>query len=96
MREYENLMECIGVSKDNTGAAITPQDFKTGCMILALDTSGDRCNSFHTHMLKSGQIRCTFSYATAPTKPLKLIVLHVYHKIATIDRDRSLKIDYIT
>ena len=78
-----------------TGVDITPKNFKSGKMFIAYDSSGDMCNSFHTHALKNGNIGCEFSFKSSLSKPIKLIVFSVFHMQVTLDKDRVAKVDYI-
>ena len=94
-REYQNLMDCIGVAKENGGVDFNPSEFKNGNMILAYDSSADRCNSYHTHTLKTGVIGAELAFKTPLVKPVQLIVYSVYHMMLKVDKDRNAKMDYV-
>ena len=88
-------MDSVGVGRENGDIDISPEDFKSGCMIMSYDGGPDQCNSFHTHKLKNGTIGIELSFKELLRKPIKLIVYAVYHSQLKLDQDRNAKIEYV-
>ena len=47
---YQNLLDCIGVSRENSNLDVSPDDYINNPPLLAYDCAADRCNLFHTYV----------------------------------------------
>jgi hypothetical protein len=94
-KEYNALMEAIGVSAKNGGVHVTPEHYKESLALFALDLSPDMCNNFHLHQVRNGHIDIEFSMSTASADVLQVIVYQVYQNTLLIGDDRKTSLDTI-
>ena len=97
MREYRNLLDCIGIAFNNTGVDITPKEFKTGSCIMAYDSCPDICAGMRTHLPKNGTINIEMDYKSPTTKAITILVYQIYDRIVEINgADKSCTLKYLT
>jgi hypothetical protein len=85
MREYQLLLDNIGVHHSNAAFSISPDDFVNACNLYAFDLTPDCCNSVHFHYIKKGQVDIELAWANALTSNIKMIVYSTYRQTLTID-----------
>lgn len=92
IREYMNLMKCIGVDQNYSDNGITPIQFATDSVFYGFDLNPDHCNAFHLHPGKEGNLDLNIEFGTAPTAPLQAIVYAQFNSLVTVDANRDAQI----
>lgn len=75
--------------------SISPLDFTKSTTIFALDVAGDACNTFHTHIAKSGNISLEIGFQEPLKESVQLLVYAVYPNVLVISKDRSTRLEHI-
>jgi hypothetical protein len=86
-REYQMLLDNIGVQHSNAPTLITPQAFKHNTNFYAFDLNPDLCNGYHTHHTKQGQIDIILGWKQELLDNLRMLVYTSYKQVLTIDSD---------
>ena len=89
---YQNLLDVIGVGRENTLMDLTPEDFCGNLPLFALDLTGDGCNNYKIHLATSGTLQINASLEKPTEKVWQLVKFLVYPKCLTIDKERECEI----
>ena len=92
VREYQHLMNSIGIKRLNAGVAINMKDFATNCCFWVLDLTPEQCNNSHVHIGKSGSIGVTIGFADATATAFQMLGYGVYPMQALIDKAGKCKL----
>ena len=92
VREYQHLMNSIGIKRLNTGVAINMKDFATNCCFWVLDLTPEQCNNSHVHIGKSGSIDVTIGFAAATSTAFQMLGYGVYPMVVKIDKAGKCKL----
>ena len=93
--EYQSFIDSIGIAHENAGNDVSPLEWKSGNCFWALDTSGDQCNSFHTHRGKSGQLGIHVAFKEPLAKAVTVLVYQTYHSVVKVDSDYNVIVDQL-
>jgi len=86
MREYHHLFANTGkMLSSSRGMIIGLEDFLDGYSIFPFDLTPDRCNSFHTHVGKVGNLDLQMSWKTPLAKGVDVLVYFSMDQIITIN-----------
>ena len=91
-REYQHLMNTIGIKRLNSGVGITLKDFVKHCCIFTLDNTPEQCNNNHVHIGTSGSIALEMTFGTATTTNYQMLAYGIYPSIAKIENTLEVKI----
>ena len=90
---YQNLLDAIGIGRENTQMDLTPEDFCANLPLFAIDLSGDGCNNYKIHLGTSGTLNINASLKKPTDKVWQLVKFLTYPKCLTIDKDRICKVE---
>ena len=96
MRLYRNLFECIGIANDNAACGISLEEFKTGCCIIAYESSPDLCNLLHSHEGKTGVIGVNMEFKEPLANSISILSYSIYERVLFIDNDKKCTLEYQT
>ena len=92
VREYQHLLDSIGIKRHNTGVGIKLEDYATNCCFWALDLTPEQCNNSHVHLSQSGTIGVSMTFKTPTPTAYELIAYGVYPMQAHIDEAGNCKL----
>ena len=92
VREYQHLMNAIGIKRLNTGVGIGIKDFATNCCFWVLDTTPEQCNNAHMHIGLSGNIGVEIGFAAETDAAFQMLGYGVYPVQAIIDKTGNCKV----
>ena len=92
MREYQHLMNSIGIKRLNTGVAITLKDWATNCCFWILDFNPEQCNNNHVHIGSNGIIGVEIQFADVLDDFYQMLGYGIYPTVALIKNDRTCKL----
>ena len=95
MRLYRNLLDCVGVSSDNTGIDLNLEDFKTGCCIVGYSRCPDLCNLAHSHKGEPGVIDVNMTFKKPLENSITILSYALYDRIAYIDETMNCTLEYL-
>ena len=91
-REYQHLMNTIGIKRLNSGVGITLKDFAKHCCIFTLDNTPEQCNNNHVHIGTSGSIGLEMTFGTQTAVNYQMLAYGIYPTIAKIENNYEVKL----
>ena len=97
LREYRNLIDCLGICFNNGSVDITPEEFKDGYFIMAYDACPELCGGERKHLPKTGSIDFEMDLKEALAKPITILAYMVFEKVLEVNGgDKSCTVKYLT
>ena len=90
---YQNLLDVVGVARENTLMDITPEDFCSNLTLFALDLTGHGCNNFKVHLATSGTLGVNGSLEKPTEKVWQLVKFLTYPKCLSVDGEKKCKVE---
>ena len=88
-RAYLDLMNTIGISRDNKSPNITLEMFKKYCAVFCLDLQPDQCNSFHIHGSEPGRVDVELSFRAKLLNTITVCFYSLHDKVITFKRAKD-------
>ena len=85
-RAYLDLLNTIGISRDNKSPNITLEMFKKYCTVFCLDLQPDQCNSYHIHQSDPGRVDVELSFRTQLANAITVCFYSLHDKVITFKR----------
>ena len=95
MKKKDKIITFLGVQRNCGSIALSPYDFANGHTFYGLDVAGDLCNTYHNHLVKSGNISIEIGFETALSVPYQLVVYAVYPNVLLVSKDRTTRLEHI-
>ena len=95
MREYDALMDNVGIFRADKGCQITFESFEGGCFILPYDLTPDRCNQYHHHAEKTGLIQLQLGFQKNLTTAVTLLVIMSHQQVVGLLKDKMQPIRFV-
>jgi hypothetical protein len=93
VKEYLELFDQTGVSGDDTGNLITPNQYMDGCTLYAFDLTPDKCNGLHTHTPKpTGSLKLQYEFREPNTEQINLLIFASIPSAIIIDKDKNVNV----
>ena len=92
VREYQHLMNAIGIKRLNAGIGIGIKDFAANCCFWILDMSPEQCNNAHLHIGMSGNVGIQIGFADPTATTFQMLGYGIYPVQAEIDKDGKCKV----
>lgn len=86
-RAYMDLLNAIGVGRNNTSPNITMEMFRKYCSIFVLDLQPDQCNSLHIHAGKTGTVNVEMAFRDNLNQNLQVCFLAYHDQCITFKRE---------
>jgi hypothetical protein len=94
MREYRSLFENTGIHHDNLGTSVTYEQFAGGSFLQVYDLSPDKCNGFHFHGARNGNIELNMTFSQALVNPITILVYASYDSEVLLHSDGQVTVVY--
>ena len=85
-RAYLDLLNTIGISRDNKSPNITLEMFKKYCAVFCLDLQPDQCNSYHIHQSNPGRVNVELTFRTPLANTITVCFYSLHDKVITFKR----------
>ena len=85
-RAYLDLLNTIGISRDNKSPNITLEMFKKYCAVFCLDLQPDQCNSYHIHQSNPGRVNVELTFRTPLPNTITVCFYSLHDKVITFKR----------
>ncbi|XP_046570504.1 uncharacterized protein F54H12.2-like [Haliotis rubra] len=86
---YVNMLDGMGLWKEDKGNAITRSEFLLGNALFVFDIDGMCAESEYLNLVKSGSVRLELEFKSALTSTLSCIVLTQRNSLIEIDQARN-------
>jgi hypothetical protein len=96
LNSYKQLYKALGQNPDSPHIGITPKQFQNGAFFLAVNLKPDHADgcSEHLEVVERGPVRVEFTFKTALSEAISVLVFSQYDSLLMVDKDRQITTDF--